>query len=54
MGSAIQHENRSNSPVRSHRSHQLSQEELPDIEQELTDSDEEDEFIRRFGDINFQ
>lgn len=53
-GSAIQHENRSNSPVRSHRSHQLSQEELPDIEQELTDSDEEDEFIRRFGDINFQ
>lgn len=28
--------------------------ELPEIEQELTDSEEEDEFIRRFGDIEFQ
>lgn len=39
---------------RSHTSHQLSQEELPNIEQDLTDSEDEDEFIRRFGDINFQ
>lgn len=30
------------------------EEELPEIEQELTDSEEEDEFIRRFGDIEFQ
>ncbi|CAX45139.1 conserved hypothetical protein [Candida dubliniensis CD36] len=30
------------------------EEELPAIEQELTDSEEEDEFIRRFGDIEFQ
>ncbi|KAL6453334.1 hypothetical protein SBY92_004901 [Candida maltosa Xu316] len=27
---------------------------LPDIEQEITDSEEEDEFIRKFGDIKFQ
>ncbi|RCK60545.1 hypothetical protein Cantr_08087 [Candida viswanathii] len=28
--------------------------ELPEVDRELTDSEEEDEFIRRFGDIQFQ
>ncbi|KAI5965505.1 hypothetical protein KGF57_000771 [Candida theae] len=52
--STDQYDSQSNSPVHSHRSHQLSQEDLPVIEQDLTDSEEEDEFIRRFGDVNFQ
>ncbi|RCK63551.1 hypothetical protein Cantr_10033 [Candida viswanathii] len=30
------------------------EQELPEIDRELTDSEEEDEFIRRFGDIEFQ
>ncbi|KAI5969272.1 hypothetical protein CANMA_001719 [Candida margitis] len=53
-GFTVQRESEPISPERSHRSHQFLQEELPNVEQELTDSDDEDEFIRRFGDINVQ
>ncbi|KAG5421314.1 hypothetical protein I9W82_000404 [Candida metapsilosis] len=52
--STIQDDIQTESPIQSHRSFQNSQDQLPDVEQELTDSEEEDEFIRRFGDINFQ
>ncbi|KAI5951238.1 hypothetical protein KGF54_004312 [Candida jiufengensis] len=39
---------------RSHRSHSPPIEDLPLIDQELTDSEDEDEFIRKYGDIQFQ
>ena len=52
--STIQDDVQTESPNQSQRSFQNSQDQLPDVEQELTDSEEEDEFIRRFGDINFQ
>ncbi|KAI5963770.1 uncharacterized protein KGF55_002650 [Candida pseudojiufengensis] len=39
---------------RSHRSHSPPIEDLPLIDQEITDSEDEDEFIRKYGDIQFQ
>lgn len=55
LGNGLEpHASENSSRVRPSRSGATNASDLPEINQELADSEDEDEFIRKFGDIEFQ